>query len=283
MRIVAFSLVVCVAAYIWLRPASAYFIDYLWWRVTAAHPTHGSVRSGEVRIHYTRYGKGPTVMLLHGGLSNRLSWFSQIPWLVRSGRQVILVDTRGHGRSGIGSAELSYRQFADDAARVLDQLDVAHTDVIGWSDGGNTALLLGRYFPERIGRIVTISANYDPAGLMPEAYADTHNTSSGVTYWLRRWWTQAGARTTELEHRIKRLWRAAPILTDDDLRAIQSPSLIIAGRSDVVSIDHAEEMAEQMPHAMLLILAGGHALPVTHPDEINRAIENFLYKRALAG
>ena len=265
------------AAYLLLMPASGHFVRYLWWRTTAAQPVPGSVLSGDARIHYSRFGQGPALLLLHGGLSNRLSWFSQIPCLVQAGRQVIVVDTRGHGRSELGGRELSYRQFADDAVRVLDELGLAHTDVVGWSDGGNIGLLLGRYHPERINRIVAISANYDPSGLTPEAHADATTPSQGMRYWLRRWWTHAGEHTGELEQRIKRLWRTAPHLTADDLRAIPTPTLIIVGRNDVVSVDHAEEMAGLLPNSRLLILPDGHALPITHPDEINRAIGGFLF------
>jgi hypothetical protein len=46
----------------------------------------GVIATSDVDIHFVSYGEGPPVLLLHGGLSNRLSWFSQIPWLVGAGR-----------------------------------------------------------------------------------------------------------------------------------------------------------------------------------------------------
>ncbi|WP_054700235.1 alpha/beta fold hydrolase [Desulfosarcina cetonica] len=84
---------------------------------------------------------------------------------------------------------MSYRRLAADAVAILDRLGIAQTDVVGWSDGGNTALLLALGWPRRVRRMVVISANFNPAGLTPEAHRDTFEASRGLTYWLRRWWT----------------------------------------------------------------------------------------------
>jgi pimeloyl-ACP methyl ester carboxylesterase len=224
------------------------------------------------------------VLLLHGGLSNRLSWFSQLPWLVSSGRQVIVMDTRGHGRSGLGKQALSYRQLAGDAVRVLDRLDVRCSDVIGWSDGANTALLLARDWPQRVGRVVSISGNYSPAGLTPEASADSRQMSQAPVSWLRGLWTGAGGRVRQLEARVKRLWRTGPRLTDVDLRAIHRPILVIVGQKDQITLAHARKMAELLPGSRLFIVpAGGHATPVTHASQVNTAIAEFFRRHREAG
>jgi pimeloyl-ACP methyl ester carboxylesterase len=266
------------AGYLGAKPMSGNLLRYILWSLTSA-PTavDDHIETRDAEIYYRSYGTGPPILLLHGGLSNRLSWFSQIPRLVEASRRVILLDTRGHGRSGLGRSALSYRLFAADAVQVLDRLAIRRTDVVGWSDGGNTALLLARYWPRRVGRIVAISANYDPAGLTPEALADTRTRSSGLALWLHRLWSGAGERTAELERRIKRLWRTAPDLTVDDLRAIRAPVLVIVGARDQIRVEHAREMAELLPHGELLVVeGGGHSLPVTRADLINRSIAAFL-------
>jgi len=260
-----------------LRPISSYFSDYLIWRLTTtAVIVKGHVWAGEADIHYVGYGSGPAVILLHGGLSNRLSWFAQLPWLVESGRRVILPDTRGHGQSGLGEGELSYRLLAADAIEILDKLSIEQTDVVGWSDGGNTALLLGLYWPQRVRRIVALSANFSPSGLTPEAQEDTFQPSSGVVYWLRRLWTGAGDRFRNLEARIKHMWRLRPNLEPADLGEINAPTLVIVGESDVVSISHARQMSEQLAHGSLAIIPGGHFTPITQPRRVNGLIAEFL-------
>lgn len=265
------------SGYLLLMPISGAFLRYMLWTTTpAATALRGEVTAGDATIHYVSYGQGPPVLLLHGGLGNRLAWFSQIPWLVASGRQVVLPDIRGHGESGLGTRELNYRLLASDAIEILDQLHIRQADVVGWSDGGNTALLLGRYWPQRVGRIVAISANFNPSGLTPEAMEDTYTPSRGLKYWIGRWWTGAGNRLHLLERRIKRMWRIYPVLQPVDLNAITAPTLVIVGKHDIVSIGHAKRMAGLLPHGRLELVPGGHSTPVTHSTQVNAAIGGFL-------
>ncbi|WP_319408405.1 alpha/beta hydrolase [uncultured Desulfosarcina sp.] len=268
---------VLLSGYLLLMPMSGAFVRYLVWTLTpAATASRGSVRTADARIHYISFGSGPAVLLLHGGLSSRLAWFSQIPWLVSAGRQVVLPDIRGHGDSDLGANELNYRLLASDAIHVLNKLGIRQADVIGWSDGGNTALLLGRYSPERVNRIVAISANFSPTGLTSEALEETHTQSSGLTYWLKRWWTGAGKQLVELENRIKRMWRIFPVLQPADLQEISAPTLVIIGDHDVISIAHARQMAKLLANGFLEIVPGGHSTPVTHSIQVNEAMAKFL-------
>jgi len=279
MRIAAVVFACVVAGFLLLMPISGNFVRYLWWRYTTdPQPETGSVDCDGAKIHYQHYpGRGPAILLLHGGLSNRLTWFSQLPSLVSSGREIVLIDTRGHGLSGLGEHELSYRRLASDVVAVMDALHLPKADIIGWSDGGNTALVLAHRRPERVDRIVAISANYDPSGLTEEAQADATQTSSVLTHWFTRWWTEAGSRTAELERRVKRLWLSGPRLTPEDLTGIRCPVLVIVGGSDVVRREHAESMAGLIPNARLVVIAdGGHSLPVTHAERVNREIGSFL-------
>jgi pimeloyl-ACP methyl ester carboxylesterase len=169
-----FLLVILISIHIGFRPMSSYALDYFIWKTTTTttETEKGNIDYRGAHIHYVAYGKGEPVLLLHGGLSNKLSWFSQIPWLVASGRRVVLIDTRGHGDSTAGNTKLSYQIFAKDTLQVLDRLGIQRTDIIGWSDGGIIALLLGLEAPGRVGRIVAISANFQPSGLIPEIHWD---------------------------------------------------------------------------------------------------------------
>ncbi|TAJ49652.1 MAG: alpha/beta fold hydrolase, partial [Brevundimonas sp.] len=63
-------------------------------------------------LWYGVIGSGPPVILLHGGLSSHQAWGRQVPALLDAGYQVILIDSRGHGRSTLGSTPLSYDQLA---------------------------------------------------------------------------------------------------------------------------------------------------------------------------
>jgi pimeloyl-ACP methyl ester carboxylesterase len=270
-------LIIITGGYRLLQPMSGALLRYLRWSFTSAPSTlHGQVHTDDATIHFKSYGRGPAVLLLHGGLSNRFAWFSQIPWLVASGRQVVVPDTRGHGRSGLGKKELNYRLLASDAIAVMDQLHIEQADIIGWSDGGNTALLMGRYWPDRVGQMVSISANFNPAGLTPAAMEDAKSKSCGLKYWITRWWTGTGAHLHELESRIKQMWRTYPVLQPVELAEIKTPTLVIIGKHDLISLKHAKHMAELLPAGELIILPGGHSTPVTRSVQVNQAITAFL-------
>jgi pimeloyl-ACP methyl ester carboxylesterase len=100
------------------------------------------------------------MLLLHGGLSHPISWFSQVPVLATQGWQVILPATRGHVRSRTQHSIADCWVYADDVRRLCDNLSLNTTAIVGWSDGGNTGLHFAAHYPERLERLVLISANY---------------------------------------------------------------------------------------------------------------------------
>jgi pimeloyl-ACP methyl ester carboxylesterase len=276
-----FLLAIVVSLLVWLRPIPIKVLNYLIWKyATTTHTETGNIDYRGAHIHYVSYGQGDPILLLHGGLSNKLSWFSQIPWLVTAGRRVVLIDTRGHGDSTPGNTRLSYQVFVEDTQQVLDKLGIRRTDIVGWSDGGIIALLLGLEAPQRVGRIVAISANFHPSGLIPEAdriqnvpHRFSRNKIAG---WLRSWWSGAGEQHAALETEIKALWRTAPQLDHSDLQAITAPTLVIAGENDIIELSHSGELAKMLANARLeIVLEAGHAPPATHAGQINPLIASF--------
>lgn len=251
-------------------------IRYLYWRVTLRSPKQsGHVFYKQAEIHYVTYGAGDPVVLLHGGLSNKLSWFSQIPMLVRSGRQVILIDTRGHVKSTLGADALSYPLFAEDVLKVLQHLSICKADFIGWSDGGITALILGQQSPTYVNRIIAISANISPTGLTVQSQRLPGQKARPFVAWIKKHWTGSGNDRNALEQHIWRIW-LSPIMSEIDLRRVVAYTLIIVGESDIVTVEHSEKMASLLKNGRLVVInKGGHATPVTHASEINVLINNF--------
>lgn len=253
------------------------FAYYLAWKTTASTPR----RSGEIHLHgarifYVVYGTGAPVLLLHGGLSNRLSWFSQIPFLIKAGRQVILVDTRGHGQSTLGGKPLSYSLFADDVLQVLDHLNIRQTDIVGWSDGGIIALILAHQQPQRVRKIVAISANFHPSGLAEDATETM--SASGLRQWLKKCWSGAGKEWSELEAGITQLWVTEPRFEHADLQGILAPTLVVVGEQDKITQEHSAELANTLARGSLVVIAGaGHAAPITDAQRVNTLLQDFLY------
>src|SRR5262245_55918106 len=123
----------------------------------------GLVAVGGASIYYAVFGNGTPVVLLHGGGGNGDHWANQLPALADEHR-VIVIDTRGQGRSTRDKAAPTYDRFASDVIAVLDHLKIKRASIVGWSDGGETALKLAIDHAARVDKIFVLGANYDENG-----------------------------------------------------------------------------------------------------------------------
>ncbi|HEY5078682.1 MAG TPA: alpha/beta fold hydrolase, partial [Opitutaceae bacterium] len=124
----------------------------------------GQVEPDGARIWRAAHGSGPTVILLHGGMGHSGNWGKQVPALLRSGHRVVLIDSRGHGRSTRDDRPYRYELMASDVLAVMDTLHIARAAMVGWSDGACTALVLGRQHPSRVAGVFFFACNMDPSG-----------------------------------------------------------------------------------------------------------------------
>jgi pimeloyl-ACP methyl ester carboxylesterase len=98
-------------------------------------------------------------------LANSGNWGYQVPALVKAGYGVVLIDSRGHGRSTRDSRPFRYELMASDVLAVMHALRLEKAAVAGWSDGACTALILGRQTPARAAGVFFFGRNMDPSGL----------------------------------------------------------------------------------------------------------------------
>ncbi|MDU0370130.1 alpha/beta fold hydrolase [Hymenobacter endophyticus] len=220
------------------------------------------------RLYYERYGQGPPLLLLHGNGQSIADFQLQIHELARQ-FTVIALDTRGQGRSqDFTTQEYSYELFADDVRQLLDTLHLRRVHILGWSDGGNTALSLALHHPEYVGRLAIMGANLFPT---PEA------VEPAVLARFQRQLRQAQARSgTSTETRLLRLLVQEPHFTLPQISTIQAPVLVMAGQRDVIREAHTQDIARALPNGRLLILEGAtHYAPQEVPDVFNRAVVQF--------
>ena len=148
--------------------AAAGTTDAKWLTLPPTPTLPGATRKGIAAVNgtdifYALFGQGPPVLLLHGGLANSNYWGHQIDYLARS-FTVIVMDTRGHGRSPVTSHAFSYGLFAEDAASLLDFLKIPQVAVVGWSDGAVTGLQLAMTKPDRVSKLFAFGANSSAEG-----------------------------------------------------------------------------------------------------------------------
>lgn len=249
---------------------------------TFSGKAHGGRRAqvGPVNLYYETYGAGPPVLVLHGGAASLESMHYQIVDLARD-HLVIAPDSRGHGRSTDVPGPMHYADMAQDMIGLMDQLHIAKADVVGWSDGGNIGLDMAMKHPERVGRLVTIGANYDAAGLVDPIspaspdnaeFADGKETYQRISATPGNW--------PVLYRQVTEMWRTEPHYTTDELGRIRSPVLVLAGDHDAVLRSHTDSLAHAIPGAEERIFPhAGHMVLMQEPEAVDGTIRAFLSKR----
>lgn len=229
------------------------------------------VNSNGCKIYYETYGSGEPLLLLHGNGGSIASFKAQIPELAKH-YQVIAVDTRAQGKSTDNkSTTFSYDQFADDMKNLLDQLNLKQVNVVGWSDGGNTGLILAMKYPEYVKKLVALGANLNPS---EEA------VSSKILNQAKKDLAKLQVSNDPKEQVTAKLLQmilTEPNINPDSLKTIKAKTLIVAGEKDLILEKHTQLIGKSIPNAQVLILKGQtHFVPEENPALFNQTVLDFL-------
>jgi pimeloyl-ACP methyl ester carboxylesterase len=240
----------------------------------------GHVEREGARIWYATVGAGAPVILLHGGMASSESWGNQVPALVRSRHRVILIDSRGHGRSTLGPQPLSYERMAGDVLAVMDALGVATAAVVGWSDGANTGLVLAMSHPERLGKLYAFGANMTLQAIRPDAFSAPilGQVVERLALDYRRL-SPTPDGFAALHEAVEAMQKVEPDYSAEQLRSIRGPQVMIADgdHEEFIKPDHPAYLAAAIAGSRLTILKdAGHFAPWQNADAFNRSLLGFL-------
>jgi len=239
----------------------------------------GYVEHDGARIWYASYGSGKPVILLHGGLGHSGNWGYQVQALLSSGYRVIVIDSRGHGRSTRDARPYSYELMVSDVATVMDTLQVDKAALVGWSDGACTALILAAQTPQRAAGVFYFACNMDPSGAR-EDFEFTPILKRCIGR-HRQDYAQLSPTPDQFDtfsEAVGLMQRTQPNYSAIDLAAIRVPVAIVHSEHDeFIKREHAEYLARTIPHAEFIYLPGvSHFAPLQRPELFNAALLGFL-------
>lgn len=239
--------------------------------------SHGYAPVDGVKIWYAQFGRGKPVILLHGGLANADYWGNQVRAL-KGHYRVIVIDSRGHGRSTRNGVPFGYELMAGDVLGLMDYLHLRKAAVVGWSDGAIIGLELAIHHPDRLTGLFAFAANSDPSGVR-----DVSKDPVFTRYIERA--RHEYERLSPTPHaydsflaQIANMWATQPHFTVTELQGITVPTWIVdADRDEAIQREDTLFLADHIPGSGLLILPQvSHFAFLQDPELFDAALRQFL-------
>lgn len=235
------------------------------------------------KIYYEEYGKGVSLLLLHGGMGSIADFSSCIPGLSKK-FHVFVPDAPGQARSEM-SDSMSYGLLADYFSTFIDKLQIDSAYVMGWSDGGNAALILANKRPDKIRKVIAAGANYKLSGytfkdsnslkLVPPDYEPSPEQKK----WIADYFKANKPYWRKIINDRTKMWSQEIYFSPTILEGIKIPVMIVLGDRDAVTLEHGVEMYRLVKGSQLCVLPKtSHNVFSERPGLINEIAIDFFQK-----
>ena len=223
----------------------------------------------DIKHFYVEKGSGEPLILLHGNGESCEYFSGQIDEFAKL-YHVYAIDTRGHGKTPRGERPFTIRQFADDLLGFLDERQIDRPNILGFSDGGNIAMIFAIRYPERVKRLVL-----DGANMYAEGVKRSTQIPIEIGYKIAKRFAKK-SDSARLNAEMLGLMVNDPNLSPEELAGIKAKTLVIAGTNDMILEEHTKLIADSIPEAKLVFIKGDHFVAKKNPGEFNRAVLQFL-------
>jgi pimeloyl-ACP methyl ester carboxylesterase len=202
----------------------------------------------EINLYYEVHGTGRPLVLLHGGLGSGEMFGPVLP-LLAAEHQVVAPDLQGHGRTADIDRPLDVRLMADDIAALIDHLGLNRPDVVGYSLGGGVALHLAAKYPDKVRRLVSVSANIRRDAIPPEMLAQQEQVNAAAAEFMKdtpmyKDYVRVAPRPEDFPRLLDKIGLAMARDFDfsNEVRGLQMPTLIVCADADMAPPSHYVEM-----------------------------------------
>jgi len=237
----------------------------------------GYAPANGIKIWYAVFGRGESVILLHGGLANSNYWGNQVPVLSKY-YQVVVMDSRGHGRSSRNEQPFGYDLMASDVIGLMDYLKIQKSAIVGWSDGAILGLDIAIYHPERLTKLFAFAANSDPSGVKEVGESAVFNAFIARAKKEYENLSPTPDQYQSFLDQIRKMWETQPNFTAEQLHRIKVPIWIVdADHDEAIKRENTLFMADQIPGAGLLLQPEvSHFSFLQDPEQFNSDVLHFL-------
>ena len=224
----------------------------------------------DIQLYYQQKGSGDPLILLHGNGENSDDFNAQIEEFSKY-FTVYAIDTRGHGKSLRGTKPFTIRQFANDLLEFMDVHHIDRANLLGFSDGGNIAMVFALQHPDRVLKLILNGANLDAKGVKRSVQWPIEIQYAFYKLFSKR------SEKAKLKAEMLGLMVNDPNLTRAEISQIQHETLVIAGTNDMIQEQHTKSIAKHIPYAQLEIIHGDHFIAYKEPEVFNEKVLAFLF------
>jgi len=249
------------------------------------NPATGAYYSvGDAKIYYEVYGNGKPIVLLHGGLFGYIDEYALLIPVLAKNYKVIVIGTRGHGKSEIGTKPFSYQQFAEDTYQVIRNVTRDSVRLIGFSDGADQGYYLVTKHPEVASKFVAIGGNWgaadfsgDAKSFMDNLDGNTFVKNFGGFVKERQKLMPEPERFAEFVDKLGAVWKKDVYVTPEVISAISCPTMVMAGEADGCPVERYVQMYRKLKKGSLSIIPGSdHLVLMNKPKLVEEIVLDYL-------
>ncbi len=215
--------------------------------------TAGTKATGEyadvngLHLYYEVHGAGRPLILIHGGLGSG-EMFGPVLQQLAQNHQVITPDLQGHGRTADIDRPIDIRLMGEDMAALIDHLELERPDVVGYSLGGGVAYQLAFNHPEKVRKLVAVSANIKRSAIPAEMLAQQNQVSGAAAEFMKdtpmyQLYQQVSPRPEDFPKLLDKMGASMAHDYDfsEEVRGLRMPTMIVAGDADMAPPSHYVE------------------------------------------